>query len=214
MDANPWLQIPIEDYERHMSAVGQSALLRETFARVYAERRPRRLAVLGCTSGTDLQDVDVSLTETVVGVDISPRYLEAARLRLGALGRRLRLVQGDVLDVELPPAEFDLVHVALLLEYVDPGRLFARVRRWLAPDGVCSVVTQEPDPSISPVSKTAYASLELLADRMVLRTAGEVAKTAETAGLHLLDQRPLRLPTGKAFAHSTFASTDEAPHIT
>jgi ubiquinone/menaquinone biosynthesis C-methylase UbiE len=214
MDANPWLQIPIEDYERHMSAVGQSALLRKTFARVYAERRPRRLAVLGCTSGIDLQNVDVRLTETVVGVDINPRYLEAARLRLGALGQRLHLVQGDVLEVELPPVEFDLVHVALLLEYVDPRRLFARVRRWLAPDGVCSVVTQEPNPSISPVSKTAYASLELLADRMVLRTASEVAKIAETAGLHLLDQRPFRLPTGKAFAHSTFASTDEVPRIT
>jgi SAM-dependent methyltransferase len=213
MSGNPWLEIPIEDYEGHMSAVGQSAALRELFSRIYAERRPRRLAVLGCTNGTDLQAVDVRVTETVVGVDINPRYLESARLRLGALGGRLHLVQGDVLEVDLPPVEFDLVHAALLLEYVDPARLFPRVRRWLADDGVCSVVTQEPNAGLSPVSKTGYASLQLLADRIVLRSADEVAKIAASSGLHLFDQRTLRLPSGKTLVHSSFEKAEGAAQV-
>jgi SAM-dependent methyltransferase len=120
MNANPWLEIPIEDYEGHMSAVGQSAALRELFSRIYTEQRPRRLAVLGCTNGTDLQAVDVGVTETVVGVDINPRYLESARLRLGALGGRLHLVQGDVLEVERG-AVFLALLFALVGFFLGPG---------------------------------------------------------------------------------------------
>ena len=207
---NPWLENPIEDYEGHMSAVGQSAALRELYCRIYTERRPRRLAVLGCTNGADLQTVDVGVTEMVVGVDINPRYLESARLRLGALGRRLHLVQGDVLEVDPPPVQFDLVHAALLLEYVDPARLLPRVRRWLADDGVCSVVTQEPNAGVAAVSKTAYASLQLLADRIVLRSADEVVKIAEHCGFHLSDQRAVRLPGGKTLVHSSFEKAGNA----
>jgi SAM-dependent methyltransferase len=210
MNGNPWLEIPIEDYEGHMSAVGQSAALRELFSRIYSQRRPRRLAVLGCTSGTDLQAVDMGVTETVVGVDINPRYLESARSRFGALGDRLHLVHGDVLDVELPPVRFDLVHAALLLEYVDPPRLFARIRRWLADEGVCSVVTQEPDARISSVSKTAYVSLQVLADRMALRSADEVIEIAEHCRLHLLDRRSVSLPGGKTLVHSSFEKAGSA----
>jgi hypothetical protein len=102
-EGDPWLRIPAEDYEAHMGAIGQSATLRELFSRIYAERKPKRLAVLGCTTGSDLERVDPAVTETVVGVDINLAYLEIARRRLRALGRRLDLVHGDVLHVELPP---------------------------------------------------------------------------------------------------------------
>jgi hypothetical protein len=71
MEGNPWLRIPAEDYEGHMKAAGQSAALRDLFSVVYAERKPIRLAVLGCTTGSDLQQVDPAVTETVVGVDIN-----------------------------------------------------------------------------------------------------------------------------------------------
>src|SRR5579862_3696940 len=138
MDANPWLRIPAEQYEGHMAAIGQSAVLRDLFSLVYAERRPHRLAVLGCGTGGDLQQVDPTVTEVVVGVDINPDYLEIARGRSSALGPRLHLVCGDVLSAELPPVQFDLVHAALLLEYVDHLSLFRRMYQWLAPDGACS----------------------------------------------------------------------------
>lgn len=126
-----------------MSAAGQTAALREFFGRVYAKLWPTRVAIFGCTTGGDLESVDPAVTDSVVGVDINPTYLSIARDRFQpTFGARLTLIVGDVLQVEVPPHGFDLVHAALLLEYVEPEPLFARMARWLAPGGTCSVVTQ------------------------------------------------------------------------
>lgn len=158
MKDDPWLRIPAGDYEAHMSAIGQSAVLREVFARVYTEIRPSRLAILGCATGDDLCLVDPAVTELVVGVDINANYLEIARRRSAALGTRVHLVHGDVLQAELPRVPFDLVHAALLLEYVDPESLFRRTYQWLSPDGACSLITQDPLPGQVAVSSTGYGT--------------------------------------------------------
>jgi hypothetical protein len=204
MEGNPWLRIPAEDYEGHMAAIGQSAVLRDLFSLVYAERRPARLAVLGCTTGQDLQQVDPALTEVIVGVDINPAYLEVARGRLSSLGARLRLVCDDVLTAEPPRGPFDLVHAALLLEYVDPSSLFRRIYDWLSPSGVCSLITQEPAPDVAAISITGYESLQTLAGRMSLRSAAEITRLARQAGLHLLHTRAVKVPAGKTLVSSIF----------
>jgi SAM-dependent methyltransferase len=203
LDENPWLAIPADEYEAHMSAVGQSAALRAMFFRVYSERKPRRLAVLGCTTGSDLQLVDAAATELAVGVDINPAYLEIARGRLTALGPRLQLVEADVLRVELPPAGFDLVHAALVLEYVDPLLLFRRIHRWLAPGGACSVVTQNPA-DVPAVGETVFSSLRVLAGRMRLREAKQVTTLAGQCGLRLVGQEVAQVGA-KTLVSSVFA---------
>jgi SAM-dependent methyltransferase len=209
MEGNPWLLIPADDYEAHMGAVGQSAVLRVLFADAYAERRPRRLAVLGCTTGADLEQIDPGVTEVVVGLDLNPDYLEIARRRLGALGSRLNLVCGDVSEAELPGGPFDLVHAALLLEYVEPAAFFRRIERWLAPDGICSLVTQEPAPGVPSVSATKYDSLQRLAACMTLRDADEVMRFAGEAGLQPLRRQTVTLPTGKRLVSSIFEKDGE-----
>jgi SAM-dependent methyltransferase len=201
---DPWLLIPAEDYESHMAMVGQSELLRVLFSDLYAQRKPRRLAVLGCTTGGDLELVDPDVTELVVGLDLNPAYLEIARRRLKGFGSRLHLIQGNALDAELAPVAFDLVHAALLLEYVDPVALFWRIHRWLSADGVCSVITQEPTPDIPDVTATRFDSLQLLRGRMSLRTAAEVEILADQAGLRLVRRRPVDLASGKRLVHSIF----------
>jgi SAM-dependent methyltransferase len=110
MGENPWLSIPLADYEGHMEAVGQAAALRSLFVDVYEVVTPTRLAVLGCTSGADFDGLDPAITEVALGVDINARYLAAAGRRAAALGRRVQFVCGDVLHVTLPQAPFDLVH--------------------------------------------------------------------------------------------------------
>ncbi len=204
MNDNPWLRIPADDYEAHMEAVGQSAVLRALFTAAYAERRPARLAILGCTTGGDLSHVDPSVTELVVGVDLNGDYLSRARRSGDALGDRLRLLEGDVLRVDLPAGSFDLLHAALLFEYVEPLALFRRMHHWLATDGLCSVVTQEPTPELPAVSRTSYASLAGLAGVMTLRSTEEIAASARQADLRLRQALAVKLPNGKTFVHSMF----------
>jgi SAM-dependent methyltransferase len=201
---NPWLGIPAEEYDAHMKAVGQAAALREAFDRVLADARPARLAVLGCSTGQDLQRVDPARLQLAVGVDVNPRYLELARGRLGALGPRLHLICGDVLGVELPEGPYDLVHAALLLEYVDPRDLLRRIAGWLGPSGTCSLITQEPSASLPAVTESPHAGLRALAPHMTLRTAEEIAAIAEEEGFALASRRALELPSGKALVSSIF----------
>jgi SAM-dependent methyltransferase len=204
MTFDPWLGIPLADYEGHMTAVGQAAALRQLFLEVYARVRPRRLAVLGCTAGADFEVMDQDITDTAVGVDVNPEYLAVARRRLAHLGRPVTLVCGDVLEVGLPQGPFDLVHAALLIEYVDLTRLVQRLRGWLVPGGRVSIVSQEPVPGVAAVSATGYDSLRSLSDRMSLRPATEIEQAALGVGLALEARRTLELPNGKALTHSVF----------
>ena len=50
---NPWLTIPLADYEAHMALpqVGQAQLLADLFAAELRERSPSSVAVLGCAGG-------------------------------------------------------------------------------------------------------------------------------------------------------------------
>src|SRR5262245_65468057 len=141
MEENPWLRIPAQEYEAHMAEIGQSAVLRHIFLRVYTDTSPRRLLVLGCTTGQDLELVDPDVTEKSVGVDVNREYLEIACKKFDRSGT-VEFVPGDVLDVELPSSEFDLIHAPLLFEYVDPASLFHRVGERDATDGVWSIATQ------------------------------------------------------------------------
>ena len=204
MDSNPWLEIPADDYEAHMGAAGQAAVLGDAFSRVYADVRPSHLAVLGCTTGSDLARIDPTVTELAVGVDINPDYLEIARRRLNALGPRLHLILGDVLKVELPPVSFELVHAALLLEYVEPRSFFRRVFQWMSPEGTCSMITQEPTSGVPAVSNTGYDSLRRLSGRMTLRNAEEVVALAADAGLREVSRRSIEVSGGKILVSSTF----------
>jgi cyclopropane fatty-acyl-phospholipid synthase-like methyltransferase len=202
---SPWLQIPIRDYEAHMDRIGQSEALREIFARACMETRPRRLLVLGCSAGGDFPLVDPEVTQHVVGVDLNPEAIEEARRR-GAerCCADVRLIAADVLDVALPKGGFDLIHAALVLEYVDPLRLFERIAGWLDPDGACVTVTQTPMPGIAAVSCTGQDRLHLLSPAMTLRTPGQVEAIALRAGLRRRAARDVPLPGGKRFAVAEF----------
>jgi SAM-dependent methyltransferase len=195
----PWLKIPAEDYEGHMSSpqVGQLAALSDALAEACARSRPGRLLVIGCATGNGLERVDSRVTRRVVGIDVNPRYLELAQERLGDSCTGLELVCADVERHEFAPGSFDLIFAGLILEYVRPNRLLDRMADWIADDGRCSVVVQLPDTEHALVSETEFESLRALAPVMQLLTAPEVERLVTNAGMRILDQWKLLLPDGK-----------------
>jgi SAM-dependent methyltransferase len=204
MDRSPWLRIPAADYEAHMAEIGQSTALRGIFARVYAESAPRRVLVLGCTTGKDLALLDPEVTTTAVGIDLSATYLAIARAALAGVEVPVALIESDVLAVDLEGAEFDLVHAALLVEYVDPEALFGRMRDWLAPDGVCCTVSQNRAEGIAAVSDSGHASLMVLDGQMSLRDPAQLNAAAVRAGLIRESCVAVGLPHGKNFTVATY----------
>lgn len=120
------------------------APLSRAFAQVYRAARPARLLVLGCGTGAGLEHVDPAVTARVVGVDLNLQYLAVARQRHQRLGARLELYCADARTADLAEGGFDLVHAALLAEYLDPEALVAAMARAAAPGATCAVVQRLP----------------------------------------------------------------------
>jgi hypothetical protein len=74
---NPWLQVPLADYEAHMAlpSVAQAQLLGATLHRVVSEFRPRSLAVLGVAGGNGLELIDPEIVGRLVAVDLNPHTI-------------------------------------------------------------------------------------------------------------------------------------------
>lgn len=198
---SPWLSIPAADYEGHMASpeVGQLQFLGEVFREALLTCRPRTVAVLGCATGNGFKHFAAAGVGRVVAVDVNPAYLEVIRARHAGSLPGLELLCADIAACDLEPDAFDLVSCALLLEYVEPAAVVARVSRWLAPTGVLSTVLQLPSPGHGTVSETPFASLKRLERVMRLVDPQHLTALAQGFGLSLSASRIATLDSGKRF---------------
>src|SRR5689334_14602823 len=118
------------------AGVDQLGPLRAILTDVYGQIRPARMAVLGCGAGNGLEVVDPTCTRRLVGVDLNAAYLALAQRRHALLAGVAEWIAADAATCALEPAGFDLIHAALLFEYVDPAALVSAIAGWLAPGGV------------------------------------------------------------------------------
>jgi len=196
---NPWLTIPAADYEGHMGSpeVGQLAFLSEVFRDALNAYQPRCLLVVGCATGNGFEHIDRDRCEGVVAVDINPEYLSVLKTRFPDAAIQTRCE--DVATCEFDTASFDLIHCALIFEYVDPSSVVGKLARWLRPGGVLVVVLQLPHDNAAAVSATPYSSLRRLEPIMRLVDPGEFAALARDAGLTQLRSDVRTLDSGKRF---------------
>jgi hypothetical protein len=78
---NPWLEIPLQEYEAHMALpnVGQAPLLAGLLAGTVYRYEPRSVAILGCSGGNGLERILDTQVQRIVGIDINPDYAERTR---------------------------------------------------------------------------------------------------------------------------------------
>lgn len=210
---NPWLTVPAGEYEAHMASpeVGQLPVLAELLRADLARYRPSTLAVLGCATGNGFEHIDPGVTTRVVGIDINPEYIGIARERHAQRLPRLQLIHGDVVSADFPACSFDLVHAALVFEYVDAARVLPRVARWLRPGGVLTVVLQGPSASAPPVTPTPWRSLEALSPILRLVDPLAFGRIAAASGLVPRDAARVGLPAGKSFHAAHYVRAVAAP---
>src|SRR4051812_29814524 len=119
--SSPWLNLPLADYEGHMSAPGvrQANLLADVFASALEESQPASVAVIGCAGGNGFDRIDPLRVARVVGFDINPPYLETAASRYSGRFRSLDLRCADIVEPHFEVEPVDLVYAALVLEYIN-----------------------------------------------------------------------------------------------
>jgi len=203
---SPWLAVTAAEYEEHMGPDGVDQLgpLSGIFGQVYRSVRPPRLLVPGCGPGAGLEHIDPALTRRAVGVDLNIQYVAVARQRYRHLGPALELYCSDALHARLQPeAEFDLVHVSLLFEHVEPRALAGEIAGWVAPGGTCAVVLQLPGGE-PPLAGVALDSIRRVAARMRLVEPALVAELLAANGLRRAGAWEARSGGGARFHVSLF----------
>ena len=195
---NPWTVVPAADYEAHMGPAGvdQLTALSQIFQEIYLSTQPDRLLLLGCATGNGLEHVNPDVTKRIVGVDVNLQYLGIARQRFFHLGPRLELYCSEAEKFRAPPGSFDLIHAALLFEYLHPEVLVRRISEWIADGGSCAVVLQLPGGEAPPApTKT----MQIIEKAMRLVPPDELTRLFEHYGLPRKRARTLPLKHGKSF---------------
>ena len=198
---NPWLGIPAEDYVGHMShpAVNQRPVLSRLMRQALEEARPRHFLVLGCSTGNGLEYVDPAVTRRVTVVDINAVYLQQLADRFPNPDFDLQIHCSDLNETVLETNAFDLIHAALVFEYVEWRQLVPRLAAALTKRGVLSVVAQRPSATKPAVTATEFTSLLSLEPLFRFVNPGDLISTARAARLTLDLRRTVPLPGGKSF---------------
>lgn len=204
--SNPWLDIPLADYEGHMrsAGVGQLAVLSELFQSVLSRLNPESVAVLGIAGGNGLEHIDCSVTKRIVGIDFNRHYLEEVGRRFGDLPG-LELVCFDLSKegLRLPPVA--MVHAALVFEHVDTRIALENALALVSPLGKLSVVLQLPGTIEQDVASTAYLSMQALKKGFALIGTGGFSRLLASRGFLLLEQETRPVPGGKALWLGVYA---------
>ncbi len=200
---NPWSVVQASDYERYMGPAGvdQLAPLGTLFQEAVLAAQPDRLLLVGCSTGNGLEHVDPSVTRRIVGVDVNLQHLGIARQRFFHLGPRLELYTADVADFRSPAQSFDLVHAALVLEYLHPEVLVRKVAEWLAEHGTFSAVVQLPggEPPEPP-----SRALQLILRAAKLVPPEDLTELCAHYGLQLRRQKEVPLKHGVRLWHGVY----------
>jgi hypothetical protein len=201
---SPWLDVRPEECDGHMHAVEQDAALARLFRQAYDRVRPRKLAVLGCGTGYGMECIDPGLTPETIALDLNPEFLAVARRNLPHLQGHVRWVAGSVEQYRLRGGGFEMVHAALLLEYVELDAFVSCIAGGLSSTGVVSVVIQLPGGP----KGSDFPSIQTIADVARLVPPGDLVEQMAGLGLRPLVGEEVALPLGKRFLSLVFASQD------
>jgi hypothetical protein len=204
---NPWLDIPLQDCEGHMSSssVAQLKALADLFDEALTYCHPESVAVLGIAGGNGLDRIDLRATRRVVGIDIQPTYLETVRRRYPRLPLTLHCIDLEYQTVN--EQAVGLVHAALIFEHAGTGQCLQNAASLVAPDGHLAVVLQLSSPAQEDISPTQFQTMRLLGGHFRLVDRAKMQESLESIGFTLRHQTRCELPAGKALWLGVFGRT-------
>ena len=203
--SNPWEEISLDDYEKHMSldSVRQLQALDSIMKEQFTTYPVETAAVLGVAGGNGLEHIDTGKFRKVYGVDINADYLHAVSQRYTQLSGVLECLHIDLINEaeKLPQAQ--LLIANLLIEYIGYKALQRAVLQ-TAPEYVSCVIQINTDEE-QWVSESPYLRAFDRLDE-VHHQMEEKALTAamKEIGYSLILQKSEPLPNGKALVRLDF----------
>jgi SAM-dependent methyltransferase len=203
---NPWLTIPLEDYEGHMAmpAIGQAKMLADEFDKLLRSYSPKSVAVIGCAGGNGFENAVEAGVSRIVGVDINPKYIAEAKERYAPQIDGLELYCANVEEVlpNIDPVE--MVYAALVFEYVHVPHALGHLRKLCLRNGILAALLQLPKEGTEAISPSPFESLKPLNLIMQLVPPKRLRIAAEELGFRLLSRDLVVVESAKQFCLMVF----------
>lgn len=152
---NPWEEIDLDDYEKHMSleSVYQLQAMNEMMREQFDAYDAETVMILGIAGGNGLEHINKDEFKSVYGVDINQNYLNECKRRYSALGDVFKPICADLSNdtIWLPCA--DLLIANLLIEYIG-YECFQKVVKRVNPKYVSCIIQINTEASF--VSDSPY----------------------------------------------------------
>lgn len=206
---NPWEEIPLADYEAHMSldSVRQLQTLWHIMQSQLEAGSAGTVMILGVAGGNGLDLIAPGRFRRVYGVDVNAAYLAETAGRYPALGDALVCLREDLTEAEIRLPEAELVIANLIVEYIG-YECFLNVLRRVRPRYVSCVL--QLNSAEAWVSESPYTRVfdRLEAVHHTVEPQGLRAAMA-SAGWRMVYEEESLLPDGKRLARLDFVPLEE-----
>jgi hypothetical protein len=209
MGSNPWLHIPLEDYERHMShhLVGQSTLLNALTKKYLDAIKPETVIFLGIAGGNGLEHIDNEITRHVFGIDINQDYLDTASKRYTHTIPSLQLMNLDITWNAESICRADFIWAALVLEYtgIDNALTFCANNMREKGHLVVSIQSNNNKQTVTP---TGIESVKKAGEIFSIVDPDELLRKSTEKGYNFMGKEENILPNGKSIISFHLVSTE------
>lgn len=201
---NPWENIDLDVYEKHMSLeeVSQLQALNQRMKVQLSDKAYSTVMILGIAGGNGLEHVSREQYTSIYGVDINGEYLKQCEIRYPMLKDCFHPVQVDLMQEEISLPHVEYVIANLVVEYIGYEH-FQHAIAAVAPEKVSCVIQVNGDQGFVSSSPYLHAFDELEQVHVPMEES-VLIQTMENIGYCKTEEQVQGLPNGKKLVQMDF----------
>ena len=202
---NPWEEISLETYEKHMSldSVKQLQLMNRIMKSQFEDYPVDTVMILGIAGGNGLEHIDIKKYKKVYGVDINELYLQETQKRYSNLADILQCLHLDIVCETEKLPQSQLLVANLLIEYIGYDT-FVRAVNIINPEYISCVIQINNDEEMW-VSDSPYIHAFDGLDEIHHQMESDVLnEKMNSIGFKLILQDMTELPNSKALVRQDY----------
>ncbi len=206
---NPWEEISLETYEKHMSldSVKQLQLMNRIMKSQFEDYPVDTVMILGIAGGNGLEHIDIKKYKKVYGVDINELYLQETQKRYSNLADILQCLHLDIVCETEKLPQSQLLVANLLIEYIGYDA-FVRAVNIINPEYISCVIQINTDEEMW-VSDSPYIHAFDGLDEIHHQMESDVLnEKMNSIGFKLILQDMTELPNSKALVRQDYKKND------